>query len=161
MSPRAAWRLESLGFGDVYDYVGSKMEWIGDGLPFDGTLAEQPRLSTLADAGVPTCGLLDTVAMVRETLGGWPMALVVGGPQRVVLGLVRAEALGLDDDRPVVEVMQEGPSTYRPHVSAEEMSANLKKSPLPWVVVTTLSGGLVGVARPEDIHAAAGADDDA
>ncbi len=54
--------------------------------------------------------------------------------------------------------MQEGPSTYRPHVSAEEMSANLKDRPAPWVVVTTLSGRLLGVATPEQIHAAAGAD---
>jgi hypothetical protein len=35
------------------------------------------------------------------------------------------------------------------------MSANLAHSPAPWVVVTTLAGRLVGVARPDAIHAAA------
>ncbi len=160
MSPRAAWRLESLGFGEVYDYVGSKMEWIGDGLPFEGTLADQPRLSTVADPSVPTCRLEETVAQVRGRLNGWPMALVVSGQERVVVGLVPADALGLEDDRAIAAAMQEGPSTYRPHVTAEEMSARLEKRPAPWVVVTTLSGHLVGVARPEDIHAAARADGD-
>ncbi len=145
-----------MGFDEVYDYVGSKMEWIGAGLPFEGTFADEPRLSTLADPEVPTCRLEDTVADVRGRVGQWELALVVAGPARVVVGLVRAEALGLEDTRPIAEVMQEGPSTYRPHVSAEEMSGTLKKSgPVPWVVVTTLSGSLVGLARPEAVHAAA------
>lgn len=159
MSSRAAWRLESLGFDDVRDYVGSKMEWIGDGLPFEGTLADQPRLSTLADPDVATCGLGDTIVEVRARLGRSDVALVVAGPNRVVLGLVRAEALGVEDRRSIVEVMQEGPSTYRPHVSAEEMAQTLKDHPVPRVVVTTLSGGLIGVARPADILAAVGMDD--
>ena len=157
MSPRAAWRLERLGFSEVYDYVGSKMDWIGDGLPFEGTLADRPRLSTLADPEVPTCGLDETVADVRDRLDGWELSLVVAGPQRVVLGLVTADALALEAGSTIAEVMQEGPSTYRPHVSADEMSEKLTKSRAPWVVVTTLSGHLVGVARPEEIHRAAGA----
>ncbi len=145
-----------MGFTEVYDYVGSKVDWIGDGLPFEGTLADRARLSTLADPDVPTCGLQETVAELRDRLGAWEFSLVVTGTQRVVLGLVRAEDLGVNDGRPVPEVMQEGPSTYRPHVTAEEMSKNLKKNPVPWVVVTTLSGHLIGVARPDKIHTAAG-----
>jgi hypothetical protein len=27
MSPRAAWRLESIGFGQVYDYAAGKADW--------------------------------------------------------------------------------------------------------------------------------------
>jgi len=132
------------------------MEWIGAGLPFEGTFADEARLSTLADPDVPTCTLAETVADVRERLGRWELALAVAGPDRVVLGLVRAEALGLEDTRPISEVMQEGPSTYRPNVSAGEMSQTLKSSgAVPWVVVTTLSGSLVGLARPDAIHAAA------
>ncbi len=159
MSPRAAWRLETTGFEQVYDYVGSKVDWIGDGLPFEGTLAEQPRLSTVAELDVPTCSIDETAGAVRGRVGGWEFCLVVAGPDRVVLGLARVEALGLGDDRRMGEVMQEGPSTYRPHVTAKEMSANLRRSPAPWVIVTTLSGHLVGVARPEAIHLAAEGDD--
>ncbi|MDP9404293.1 MAG: rhodanese-like domain-containing protein [Actinomycetota bacterium] len=33
MSPRAAWRLEHLGFAQVYDYVAGKVDWMAAGLP--------------------------------------------------------------------------------------------------------------------------------
>lgn len=150
MSPRAAWRLESLGFDEVYDYGPSKMDWIGAGLPFDGTLAAEPLLAKLADAGVPTCRMSDTVGEARSRIGTWDICVVVNEDQ-VVLGLVRAEALGVADDRSVVDVMQEGPSTFRPHVTAQEMVSQLEKSPRSWLLVTNLDGTLVGVARPEQV----------
>lgn len=155
MSPRAAWRLESLGFGEVYDYVGSKMEWIGAGLPWEGSEASQPKLADLATADVALCALDDTVGVVRAALGQGPVCLVVN-EERIVLGLVRAEALGPDDDRPVSEVMDEGPSTYRPHVRAAEMAERLDEHPQPRILVTTLDGRLVGMARAEDITEATG-----
>jgi rhodanese-related sulfurtransferase len=31
LSPRAAWRLESLGFKEVYDYAGGKADWLANG----------------------------------------------------------------------------------------------------------------------------------
>src|SRR6266851_66135 len=43
MSPRAAWRLESLGFGEVYDYVAGKLDWMAAGLRTEGTNAAHPR----------------------------------------------------------------------------------------------------------------------
>src|SRR2546425_461639 len=36
MSPRAAWRLERLGYGPVHDYVGGKVDWLAAGLPSEG-----------------------------------------------------------------------------------------------------------------------------
>jgi len=155
MSPRAAWRLESLGFGEVCDYVGSKMEWIGAGLPWEGSEALQPKLGDLATAEVTLCALDDTVGMVRAALGQGPVCLVVN-EERIVLGLVRADALGPDDDRPVAEIMDEGPSTYRPHVPAAEMAERLDKHPQPRTLVTTLDGRLVGMAGAEDIGKAGG-----
>ena len=155
MSPRAAWRLEGLGFGEVYDYVGSKMEWIGAGLPWEGSEASQPKLADLATADVACCALGDTVGVVRAALGQGAVCLVVN-EERIVLGLVRAEALGPDDDRPVSEVMDEGPSTYRPHVPAAEMAERLEAHPQPRILVTTLDGRLVGMANAEDITEATG-----
>lgn len=150
MSPRAAWRLESLGFGEVYDYGPSKMDWIGAGLPFDGTLSKEPLLAKLADAEVPTCRMSERVGEVRGRIGKWDICVVVNEVE-VVLGLVRAEALGVADDRAVLEMMQEGPSTYRPHVTAQEMVSQLEKSPRSWILVTNLDGTLVGVVRPEQV----------
>ena len=43
MSPRAAWRLESFGFEQVYDYVAGKADWGAAGLPLEGMLG--PRAS--------------------------------------------------------------------------------------------------------------------
>ncbi len=154
MSPRAAARLERLGFGEVYDYVGSKMDWMGAGLPWEGALADGPTLGSLADPKVATCGLDDTVGAVRAPAGGPPFCLVID-ERRVVLGLVRAEALDLDAARPVVEVMQEGPSTYRPHVPAAEAAERLKRHPQAYFVVTTLDGRLVGVTDAATVRAAA------
>jgi 3-mercaptopyruvate sulfurtransferase SseA len=37
MSPRAAWRLEGLGFERVFDFVGGKAQWRERGLPTEGT----------------------------------------------------------------------------------------------------------------------------
>lgn len=153
MSPRAACRLESIGFGDVYDYVGSKMDWIGAGLPFEGSDARKPRLGTLADTSVPRCSLHETVGNVADRIGAWDICIVVS-EANVVLGLVDADALGHDRDRAVADVMQEGPSTYRPHVTAEELVPKLEEHPRPWVLVTNLDGTLVGVVRPRDLRAA-------
>ena len=43
MSPRAACRLETLGFAEVYDYVAGKADWLGRGLPREGEKAREPR----------------------------------------------------------------------------------------------------------------------
>lgn len=153
MSPRAAWRLESLGFGEVYDYVGSKMDWIGAGLPFEGAEADKPRLQGLANRDVPTCGLDEAAADVRGRLGDWEMCIVVNDAL-VVLGVVRAEALALDGGRPMSELMQEAPKTFRPHLTTAEVSSQLEQTPRPWLLVTNLDGTLVGVARPEQVSEA-------
>lgn len=153
MSPRAAWRLESLGFGEVYDYVGSKMDWIGAGLPFEGAEADAARSATLANPDVPTCALDATVGEVRGRLGGWELCVVVN-EARVVLGVVRAEALAIADGRAVSEVMQEAPKTFRPHLTPAELSSQLEQTPRPWLLVTNLDGTLVGAARPEQVQQA-------
>jgi rhodanese-related sulfurtransferase len=151
MSPRAAWRLEALGFGDVYDYVGSKMDWIGAGLPFEGEAADRPRLATLADSSVPTCALDDKVGELRDRIGAWEVCVVVNDA-RVVLGVVRAEVVGLEADRTVVEVMNEAPKTYRPHFGADDVLPDLDKKPTSWVLVTNLNGTLVGIVRPDQLR---------
>jgi hypothetical protein len=35
-SPRAACRLETLGFGEVYDYVAGNVDWLAHNLPIEG-----------------------------------------------------------------------------------------------------------------------------
>ena len=150
MSPRAAWRLESLGFARVYDYVAGKADWMAAGLPTEGKQAGVPRITEIARPDVPRCRLDEGVGQVRERVGQWDVCVVVND-RDVVLGVVRAEALSVDPGRPVAEVMQEGPVTFRPNLGLAELGAHLRKRGAPRVLVTRSDGTLVGLVRLEDV----------
>lgn len=152
MSPRAAWRLESLGFRDVYDYVAGKVDWLAAGLPTEGPVAEEPRVGALARSDVPTCGLKERVAEVRGSLRtrGWDRCVVVN-EERVVLGMIRADALeDASLDALAEEIMSPGPSTFRPNVSVTEMADYMSDHNLTRSPVTTSDGRLVGLLFRED-----------
>jgi rhodanese-related sulfurtransferase len=151
LSPRAAARLATIGFTDVYDYAASKLDWIGAGMPFEGKRADGPRLATLADPNVPTCRLDETMADVAERIDGWDVCLVIDD-RRVVLGLVHSEAAGSEGSRPVIDCMQEAPDTWRPHMTPKELLKQIDEVRSPWVLVTNLDGTLVGVTRPDEVR---------
>ncbi len=156
MSPRAAWRLESLGFGQVYDYTDGKLDWLAAGLPTEGTNAARPRAGDVARRDVPTCRLDERIGEVRQRVAaaGWNACVVVN-EERVVLGLLRAEQLGKGSGEPVEQVMRPGPSTFRPHVPIEEMAHYMSHHDLASSPVTTSDGRLVGLLRVEDATRAA------
>jgi CBS domain-containing protein len=155
MSPRAAWRLESLGFGRVFDYVGGKLDWLSAGLPVEGASAGAPSLGTVARRDVPTCRLEERLDVVRERMGAGPsMPCVVVNEQRIVLGLLKASALEGDPSRTVEEVMRSGPSTFRPNVSLREIDQYLHDHELDFALVTTSDGELVGLASADDVRRA-------
>src|SRR6266568_430685 len=136
MSPRAAWRLESLGFRDVSDYVDGKLDWMAAGLPMEGTNAERPRAADVARKDVVTCRLDERLGAVSEraAAGGWEAAVVVNG-EKVVLGLLRKKELAGDADQPIERAMRPGLSTFRPYVAIAEMASfmtghNLDSSPI-------------------------------
>src|SRR5215210_1694559 len=112
MSPRAAWRLESLGFPQVHDYAAGEADWFASGLPREGRDASILRVGDIARSDVPTCNLTDHVGDVRRLLQGtdWDMCLVVN-EERVVLGRVRARAFEVDPGTPVEQAMEAGPTT--------------------------------------------------
>lgn len=152
MSPRAACRLDTLGFNSVYDYVGGKADWLANGLPREGTHAGVLRAGELADTDPPTCSLSDTVGTIRAALEGsrYGFYLVIS-PQRIVLGRVRRSGIASADDRASVEsVMEPGPSTVRFDIPAPELAQRLAAKDLITAVVTTPSGCLVGVFHRAD-----------
>ncbi|MEW6473838.1 MAG: CBS domain-containing protein [Actinomycetota bacterium] len=150
MSPRAAWRLESLGFTDVYDYVAGKADWMAAGLPTEGAQAGAPRITAVARGDVPRCRLDEPIGKVGNRIGEWDVCVVVND-RDVVLGMVRAEALSLDADQSVESVMQEGPPTYRPNLGLAELAGHLRQRALPRVLVTRSDGTLIGLVRLEDV----------
>ena len=152
MSPRAAWRLETLGFEKVYEYGGGKLGWMAAGLPTEGTNGKRPRAGSLAHTDVPTCRLGERLGDVRDRTKkqGWNAAVVINS-ERVVLGLLRAQELDLEADQQVSQAMRPGPSTFRPYVLADEMATYMRDNELENVVITTSDGRLVGLLRKEDV----------
>jgi len=152
MSPRAAWRLESLGFREVYDYTVGKLDWLAAGLPTKGTNANKPRAGILARKDVPTCALDERVGDVRDRAHGqgWDAAVVVNA-ERVVFGLLRAMELAGDADRLISDAMRPGPSTFRPYVLADEMAHRMADHKLESSPITTSDGRLVGLLLQKDV----------
>ena len=152
MSPRAAWRLETLGFEEVYAYGGGKLDWMAAGLPTEGANGKRPRAGGLAHTDVPTCRLDERLGDVRDRTKeqGWNAAVVINS-ERVVFGLLRAQELDLEADQQVSQAMRPGPSTFRPYVLADEMATYMRDHEVENVVITTSDGRLVGLLRKEDV----------
>ena len=153
MSARAASRLETLGFRQVYRYQAGKADWFAAGLPREGREAQTPRMADVARRDVPTCRLEEPVGAVRDRVrdGNWDVCVAVD-QQRVVLGLVQAETLGTHAGTPVEEVMQPDPLTFRPNLAVGEMPDYLKKRRIPRALVTTSDGVLIGLLRIADVE---------
>src|SRR5947207_1695066 len=116
MSPRAAWRLETLGFDPVYDYAAGKADWGAAGLPREGTAASERSAGDAADRYTPTCALADDLRAVRERVraAGCDQCIVIN-EHRIVLGRLGRDAIAAEDDRTVEKAMSRGPSTVRPN----------------------------------------------
>jgi len=157
MSPRAAWRLETLGFAEVYEYKVGKLDWLAAGLPTEGTNAEKPRAGAIAHKDVPTCHLDERLSEVQDRTqrAGWDVAVVVN-EERVVFGLLRARELGGDGEQLVSQAMRPGPSTFRPYVLAEEMAKIMVDHRRETAPITTSDGRLVGLLLQKDVVEAVG-----
>src|SRR5215207_2660978 len=158
MSPRAAWRLEGLGFERVYDYVPGKADWFASGLPKEGKLALSPTIGDAARRDVPTCAPVEKIGVVRERVRkiGWDRCVVVN-KERVVLGLLREKELSSDLKVPVEEAMRNGPATtFRPNEPVGKMVQRMQDREATALLVTTSDGRLVGLLYREDAEQLAG-----
>ncbi len=151
MSPRAAWRLETLGIEKVYDYVPGKADWFAAGLPREGTSGAVPRAQDAALRHAVTCQLTDRLgdAADRARAAGQDGCLVLtdGG---VVLGRVREQAFSGDADTLVEAAMESGPTTVRPDEPLEGLVERLRARNVPSTIVTTSDGVFVGTLSLED-----------
>src|SRR5438445_6642950 len=153
MSPRAAWRLESIGFTRVYDYVAGKADWGSFGLPVEGTKGARAGEHVCAD--VPTCGLEERLQDVRHQVSaaGWDTCIVVNA-SGVVLGRLGRKALASAEDVAVEAAMTAGPSTVRPRITLAAIVERMQSQKLTSALVTRSDGTLVGVLRQADAEAA-------
>jgi Mg/Co/Ni transporter MgtE len=154
MSPRAACRLATLGFDQVYDYVPGKVDWLARGLPREGENANERRAIDAARDDVVTVRMDERMGDVRPRVEASPygFAFVVaeGG---AVLGRLRKAALEGDPDARAEDVMDPGPSTVRAHMPLDTLRNRLEKRNLTTAVVTTPEGALLGAVRRADLGA--------
>ena len=151
MSPRAACRLEALGFEQVYDYILGIADWRAAGLPTDG---DAPFFQTVADAmrpDVPTCAPSEAIGMVGERVreAGWSDCLVIDC-DGLVIGRLRSSTWDLDPLLTAADVMQSGPTTVRPNGPLDTLVKTMDRRPTPLVVVTTAQGNLLGVVLRDE-----------
>ena len=151
MSPRAAARLEQLGF-DVYDYALGKVDWMAHGLPMEGTAAARPTALSFASHDVVTCTLDDRAEEIKERIdaSAYRFALVLA--DRVVLGRIRRTRIDeAPDDASAELLMEPGPSTTRPHTDPGELAKQFQRSRTSTAIVTTPEGELIGVVSRSDL----------
>jgi CBS domain len=151
MAPRAAARLESLGFREVLEYKAGKSDWLAAGLPTEGENSRCPRAGEASRKDVVLCGLKDRLGDVRDRAATTELKVaVVVDAQQVVLGLLRSKQLEMDPDLAVERAMRPGPSTFRPYVSMKEMADYMVEHSLESVPITTSDGKLAGVLLKSD-----------
>lgn len=152
MSARAAWRLETLGFTQVFRYAPGKDDWLVARLAMEGRAAGVTRAFDVARTDVPTCGLQDAVSEVARIVheGDWPLAVVLNQRQ-VVLGRLRPRDMAARPTARAEEIMVEGPRTIRGGLPAADLGRWLDERRVPGVLVTTADGELIGYVRREDV----------
>jgi CBS domain-containing protein len=151
MSPRAAWRLERLGFGEVYDFSVGKAAWLAMGWPREGTAAATPNAGEVARKGTPTCLLDDQVGDVREKVleVGRDVCIVINS-EGIVQGRLKVAALSERPDATAEEAMELGPTTVRPNEALTPLVDRMKKRGVRTIVVTDLRGKLFGILYRDD-----------
>src|SRR5919201_2879393 len=135
MSPRAACRLETLGFERVYDYAAGKADYLARGLGREGTNAHEPRAGDFLRDDVVTCSVDEAIAAVRRRVEASPYGFAfVTSESGVLVGRLRRAALEGEPGRAAGEVMEPGPSTVRPDTAAGELRERLSRRDLSTAV---------------------------
>ena len=149
MSARAAWRLEELGFSEVYDYDAGRQDWQEAGLPVEGSEALGPIVADAVTVDPPSCGPGDTVGRARSLLGDATQVIVVN-ETGVILGVMRKESWDAADGTLVGEAMRLGPSTVRPGSMLVPLMERMKAKETESVLVSDPEGRLIGVLDRSD-----------
>jgi rhodanese-related sulfurtransferase len=146
MSARAAWRLESMGFQEVYRYTPGKQDWLANGMELEGASASKPNLKQHLKTNVQTCALRDRMQDVQNRRGASDICVVLND-RNVVMGIIRGDVWNANPLARVMEVMELAPRTVRPDADPKDAMNIMKKADLDAVLVTTSDGELLGVLR--------------
>ncbi len=141
MSPRAAWRLERLGFGPVYDYVAGKVDWMASGLATVRADPSERRALDVADREPLACG---PATLVADLPAG--RSIIVVNDYGIVLGRVPAQHQE-SKGRTAEEIMRPGPTTVRANEPLDPLLERMSARSVAEMIVTSPEGRLLGVVR--------------
>jgi len=151
MSPRAAWRLEALGFGPVYDYTTGKVDWLAAGRPTKGSQSHQQRVLDAVDPAPLTCTPTQTLTSVAAKMRNHGAELcVVVNEQQIVQGRLRLDKLPKSPTGLVEAAMEPGPPTIRPNDDLDATRQRMAARSVRSLIVTTPEGFLLGIVRRDE-----------
>ena len=154
LSARAAARLESMDFANVYNYEGGKLDWAASGLPTEGSAADEPTIGDVVHRDAPTCSLDERLADLTKRMSeGWNWCAVIN-QDLVVLGRVRRRTIEEHPHASVRQAMENGPATYRPGMPASAMVALMTEGGYDSAFVTDPDGRFIGLVNRLDLEAA-------
>jgi CBS domain-containing protein len=132
-----------------------KVDWLAHNLPVEGDRPDRATVGRVMHGDAALCRSTDHMADVRGSIerSPYPFALVTSH-NGTLLGRVPSSALDPASERPVWDVAEPGPKTFRPHVSAEKVASVLADKGLSWAIVTTPEGRVLGVASRQDLEEA-------
>src|SRR5713226_1291939 len=151
MSPRAAWRLEELGFQRAHDFVGGKTAWIERGLPTEGTGPFLLLAGQVLRPATATCKPNTLSGQVRAELepGADSICAVTNGEGIFVVRVLWKD-LPEEDAVRVEEFMQLGPATVRPREELRGLVERMKSAGVKTILVTSEKGRLLGMVNRDD-----------
>ena len=155
MSPRAACRLFTLGFEEVYDYTAGKVDWLAAGLPTEGPGARTLRAGAIVRRDIPVCRLTDSLATIRTRLSeSTEDRCVVLSDSDVVLGTITRDAAANASSGTAADVMRPGPATVRAHEELSPLATRMREHKVDAILVSDPDGVLIGLVHVEDAEAA-------
>jgi rhodanese-related sulfurtransferase len=146
LSARAAWRLESMGFQEVYRYTPGKEDWIAAGFDTEGANASRPKLKQYLKTNIQTCLLRDRMQDVQNRRGGHDVCVVLND-RNIVMGIIEGEAWNANPLVRASEAMNPAPRTFRPDGDPKEIVKELRKDEAETAIVTSSDGELIGILR--------------
>jgi rhodanese-related sulfurtransferase len=147
LSARAAWRLESMGFQEVYRYTPGKADWLAAGWETEGAEAKKVRIRLMIHKDVPTCSLRERLEDVKSRRRPNYDLCVVVNDRNIVMGVIQGDTWDANPQSRVVDIMQPGPRTLRPDLEPKDAQKLLRNYDAPSAIITTSDGELLGIIR--------------
>jgi rhodanese-related sulfurtransferase len=147
VSARAAWRLESMGFQEVYRYTPGKADWLAAGWHTEGTQAKRTRIRQMIHKDVATCALRERLEDVKSRRRPNQEICVVVNDRNIVMGVIQGETWDANPLARVADIMQPGPQTIRPDLDPKDAQRILRHYEASEAIVTTSDGELLGIIR--------------